>query len=238
MAQRQVIKKDDMPIKAVIFDLDGTITEPFFDFDAIRAEMGLAEDSGPVLESMAKMGPQQRRRAEEILHSHEQRAVAESTLNAGARETLSALRKAGVYIGILTRNKRSNALAIAKKHRLKFDAVVDREDGPVKPDAFGVLQLCEKFGVAPAETLVVGDYLFDLLSAKAAGAVAVLLAPHRSEAPGAGLANHNGSTGFGKLTTGPLTTSKAAEFAKYADYVIENLGDILEIVREKSKIKK
>jgi HAD superfamily hydrolase (TIGR01509 family) len=207
-----------MPIKAVIFDLDGTITEPFFDFDAIRREMGLAKDSGPVLESMAKMGPQQRRRAEEILYYHEERAVAESTLNAGAKETLSALRKAGVYIGILTRNRRSNALAIAKKHRLKFDAVVDREDGPVKPDAFGVLRICGQFGVVPAETLVVGDYLFDLLSAKAAGAVAVLLA------------NHSGST--------PLTTSKAAEFAKYADYVIENLGEILEIVKEKSKIKK
>jgi len=28
-----------MPIKAVIFDLDGTITEPYFDFDAIREEI-------------------------------------------------------------------------------------------------------------------------------------------------------------------------------------------------------
>jgi HAD superfamily hydrolase (TIGR01509 family) len=206
-----------MPIKAVIFDLDGTITEPFFDFDAIRREMGLAKDSGPVLESMEKMGPQQRRRAEEILHCHEERAVVESTLNAGAKETLSALRRASVYIGILTRNKRSNALAIAKKHRLKFDAVVDREDGPVKPDAFGVLRICGQFGAAPAETLVVGDYLFDLLSAKAAGAIAVLLA------------NHSGST--------PLTTSRAEEFAKYADYVIENLGEILEIVRENQRAK-
>ena len=215
-----------MSIKAVIFDLDGTITEPFFDFDAIRGEMGLAKDAGPVLESMEKMGPQQRRRAEEILHYHEQRAVIESTLNSGTRRTLLALRKAGVYIGILTRNRRSNALAIAKKHRLKFDAIVDREDGPVKPDAFGVLRICEQFGVEPVETLVVGDYLFDLLSARAAGAVAVLLAPHRSKVPGAGLANHSGST--------PLTTSRAKEFAKYADFVIENLGEILQIVEERN----
>ena len=41
-----------MPIRAVIFDLDGTITQPFFDFDAIREEMGLNKDSGPVLEQM------------------------------------------------------------------------------------------------------------------------------------------------------------------------------------------
>ena len=193
-----------MSIKAVIFDLDGTITQPYFDFDAIREEMGLERDSGPVLESMGKMAPQQRQRAEEILHFHEQRAVTESALNAGARETLAALREAGIGIGILTRNRRSNALAIAQKHNLKFDVVVDREDGPVKPDAFGVLQICRQFGVEPQETLMVGDYLFDLLCAKAAGAVAVLLA------------NSKG----------------AAEYAAHADFTIENINEILQIIEE------
>ncbi|MHC4160378.1 MAG: HAD family hydrolase [Planctomycetota bacterium] len=195
-----------MPIKAVIFDLDGTITQPYFDFDVIREEMGLSRDSGPVLESMERMTPQQRQKVEEILHFHEQRAVVESTLNTGTRRTLSALRKTGIHIGILTRNRRSNAQAIAQKHRLKFDAIVDREDGPVKPDAFGVLRICEQFGVAPEESLVVGDYLFDLLSAKAAGAVAVLFA------------NHN----------------RAEEFAKHADFVIETIGQILQIVEDEN----
>jgi len=194
-----------MSIKAVIFDLDGTITEPYFDFDAIREEMGLERDSGPVLESMEGMSPQRRRRAEEILHFHEQRAVTESRLNAGAKRILSALRKMGIHIGILTRNKRSNALAIGQKHGLKFDAIVDREDGPVKPDAFGVLQICRQFGVSPQEALVVGDYLFDLLCAKAAGAVSVLLA------------NHN----------------RAGEFARYADFTIETIDQILGIIEKK-----
>jgi len=197
-----------MSIKAVIFDLDGTITQPYFDFDAIREEMGLERDSGPVLESMEKMTPQQRQHAEKILHFHERRAVIESRLNAGAKQTLSALRKAGVHVGILTRNKRSNALAIARKHNLKFDAIVDREDGPVKPDAFGVLRICEQFAVMPDETLLVGDYLFDLLCAKAAGAVAVLLA------------NHN----------------RAAEFAGYADFTIEKIDQILQIIEDKNSV--
>ena len=94
-----------MLIKAVIFDLDGTITKPYFDFDAIREEIGLDRNSGPVFESMEKMTPQQRQKAEEILNHHEQKAVAESELNTGAKETLCALRDAGLYIGILTRNR-------------------------------------------------------------------------------------------------------------------------------------
>jgi HAD superfamily hydrolase (TIGR01549 family) len=194
-----------MSIKAVIFDLDGTITRPYFDFDAIRQEMGLARDSGPVLESMEKMTVVQRRQAEQILHFHEERAVKESELNSGARQTLQKLREAGVRIGVLTRNRRSNALAIARKHNLKFDAVVDREDGPVKPDAFGVLRICGQFGVAAGETLMVGDYLFDMLCARAAGAVAVLLTNNES---------------------------RAAEFAEHADFCIERIDQVLDIIEE------
>ena len=192
-----------MSIKAVIFDLDGTITQPFFDFDAIREQMGLAKDSGPVLESMRKMSPERRKEAERILHCHESRAVSESKLNAGARETLDALRRAGIPIGILTRNKRSNAMAVAEKHNLQFDAVVDREDGPAKPDAFGVLEICQQFGVRPREALVVGDYLYDLLCAKAAGAVPVLLA-----------------------------NSNNTKFAEHADFTIERIDQILEIIED------
>ena len=169
-----------MPIKAVIFDLDGTITQPYFDFDAIRQEMGLDRNAGPVLEAMEKMTPQQRRRAEEIMDFHEQKAVAESKLNAGAKKTLAALRKAGIGIGILTRNKHSNVLAVAEKHGLKFDAVIGREEGPVKPDAFGVMEICRQFDIKPQESLVVGDYLYDIQAGQAAGAGTILVrGPHR-----------------------------------------------------------
>jgi HAD superfamily hydrolase (TIGR01509 family) len=191
-----------MTIKAVIFDLDGTITKPFFDFDAIRKEMGLDKDVGPILEAMEKMTPHQRRTAEKILHFHEQMAVAKSRLGAGAKKTLQSLRKAGICIGILTRNKRRNVLAVARKHSLKFDAVVDRDDGPVKPDGFGVSELCRRFNVKPREAMVVGDYLFDLLCAKAAGAVAVLLTNHH----------------------------RAEEFAKHADFTVEKIDQILQII--------
>jgi HAD superfamily hydrolase (TIGR01509 family) len=195
-----------MSIKAVIFDLDGTITQPYFDFDAIREEIGLARDSGPLLESMETMTPQLRQKAEKILYKHEQNAIIESKLNAGAKHTLSRLRASGIRIGILTRNQRANAYAIAGKHNLQFDAVIGREDGPAKPDAFGILELCRRFDVKPQETMLVGDYLFDLLCAKAAGAYSVLLTNHH----------------------------QADDFVEHADFCIENISGILEIITNKN----
>ncbi|MFA5553775.1 MAG: HAD family hydrolase [Phycisphaerae bacterium] len=195
-----------MKIKAVIFDLDGTITRPFFDFDAIRIEMGLSREDGPILEAMAKMTPQKRAEVQQILDYHEQKAVDESQLNDGAKQTLEQLRNNGMKIGILTRNKTANAVLIAEKHGLKFDSIIDREDGPVKPDGFGVLELCRRFAVKPQETLMVGDYLFDIQCAKAARAIAVLLANH----------------------------PRADEFAPLADYTVYNIDEILGIIKEKN----
>jgi len=206
MYAAQTARKVQMSIKAVIFDLDGTITQPFFDFDSIRQEMGLRPDAGPVWEAIRQMPEPQRVRAETILNFHEQQAVAQSQLNQGARETLQSIRQAGIGIGILTRNKAGNALAVAKKHNLQFDVVIGRQEGPVKPDSFGVLEICRRLAVKPYQTRVVGDYLYDVLSARAAGAISVLLANHK----------------------------RAEEFAEHADFKIENLEQILEIIQKKN----
>ena len=193
-----------MSIRTVIFDLDGTITKPFLDFDMIREEMGLSRNAGSILEIMEKMPETQRKKTEEILHRHEERAVEYSCLNEGAESTLSSLRASSINIGILTRNRSMNAMAVAGKHKLRFDVVVGRDDGPVKPDGFGVLKLCEYFKTDPQEAIVVGDYLYDLMSAKAAGAIAVLLKTHKHK----------------------------EDFSQHADYTIHSLDEILKIIED------
>jgi HAD superfamily hydrolase (TIGR01509 family) len=200
--------KETMTIKAVIFDLDGTITQPYLDFDMVRDQMGLSENDGPIWEAMQKMTARQRSLAEDVLDYHEDLAVKRSQLNIGAKKTLNELKQAGIGVGILTRNLRQNALAVGQKHGLKFDIVIGREQGPVKPDAFGVLEICRYFSVEPSNTMLVGDYLYDLLCAKAAGAVAVLLA------------NHN----------------KADQFCQHADFTIESLEEILDIIEQRKDV--
>ncbi|MEN6384629.1 MAG: HAD family hydrolase [Phycisphaerales bacterium] len=192
-------------IKVVIFDLDGTITEPYLNFDQIREEIGLAHDAGPLLEEMNKMTTAQRQKAEQILYKHEQAALENSTLNKGAAKTFEKLAELKIPVGILTRNTRKNAAEVARKHNLKFDAVIDREDGPVKPHPFGVHKLCEYFNITPAQAIVVGDYLFDLQSAKAAGALAVLMKNSQS----------------------------ADKFAPFADFTIDSLTEIIDIIEHR-----
>ena len=190
------------PIKAAIFDLDGTLTQPYLNFDVIRREIGLSVEDGPILEAMARMSQADRQRAYDVLEKHEETAVDESKLNPGAKKVLETLRCRGIAVGVLTRNKRENALRIAERHGLVFDAVLGRDDGPIKPDASGILSLCKTFSVDPTQTLMIGDYVHDLECARAAGAVSVLL----------------------------MTHINADQFRSYADFAVENIEQILQIV--------
>lgn len=193
-----------MNIQAVIFDLDGTLTEPFLDFDEIRRQMGLKPDDGGVLEALSTMPDDRRQKAEAVLLAHEQTAAEKSALNDGAARLLDTLRQRGVPVGILTRNTRQNADYVARKHTLHFDAMICREDGPAKPDGFGVRKLCGQFKADPAKTLVVGDFKHDLEAALNAGAIAVLLKNH----------------------------AQAETFEHLAHYVILHLDDVLSIIEQ------
>ena len=160
-------------VAAVVFDLDGTITKPVLDFDQIRREIGGI--TGPILEAMEQMTAEQRRRADEVLDRHELVAAESSELNPGAAELLALLRGQGRLSAVVTRNKHQSVQRIRQIHDLHFDGVVTREDGPAKPDPFGVLRACEMMKVRAEECLMVGDYVFDLISGRRAGARSVLI---------------------------------------------------------------
>jgi HAD superfamily hydrolase (TIGR01549 family) len=165
----------------VIFDMDGTITRPFLDFDRIRDEIGLGPE--PILESVLAMSGRARERADAILHRYELEAVEASELQPDAKEVLSAIRAAGIPMALMTRNSRMSASAVCKRHGLCFDLVRTREDGAFKPSPLPVLEICVAFEKDPRSTWVVGDFQYDILCGRAAGAKTVLLLEAQFERP-------------------------------------------------------
>ena len=159
--------------KAFIFDLDGTLTLPQLDFASIRAEMGITD--GPILEELEALAPAQAEVARKVLEAHEEKAAITSRLQAGARELLDELRRRNIPTAILTRNSRRSLDTVIKKHHLQVNETLSREEAPVKPSPEPVLLLCRRLGTEPANTLVTGDYIFDIEAANRAGAISVLL---------------------------------------------------------------
>lgn len=162
-----------MPRTGVIFDLDGTLTRPILDFDLIRRDIGL--QPGPVLEGIAALPDERKPAAHAILERHERWAAEHAELHDGAADVLAALRARGLPVAILTRNARRWVDVVLDRFDLVVDAVHTRDDGVVKPAADGVLKLCTALRVDPAESWMVGDYLFDLQCGRAAGAATVLM---------------------------------------------------------------
>ncbi|MCC7294121.1 MAG: HAD family hydrolase [Phycisphaerales bacterium] len=173
---------------AIIFDLDGTLTRPMLDFDQIRREIGIA--SGPILEALDCMTPGDRAAAEQVLEKHEREAAEQSILYEGAVEVVAWLRGRGCPVAILTRNARRWVDVVLTKHAIKVDAVRTREDGAIKPSAAPVLALCSQLGAAPAESWMIGDYLFDIQSGRQAGTRTVLMIGDSPPPPFAGEADY------------------------------------------------
>jgi HAD superfamily hydrolase (TIGR01549 family) len=191
----------------VIFDMDGTLTEELLDFAKIRQEIGAPEKS-PILEFIAGLSAGEQVRAHEILHRYEMAAAEVCQVRDGAAEALAALRAAGVRTALLTRNSAACARSVLGRHRLALDVVATREDLPHKPHRDAIWNIlrqlaggnggAEKLG---EQTLMVGDYLYDLQTAANAGVASALLCA-RPELPA---------------------------FAGQATYVVRHLREVVEI---------
>ncbi len=161
-------------VSAFIFDMDGTLTVPVLDFAAIRAEIGVPSGND-LLVQIEAMDPADRRRAHAVIERHEADAARAAELNPGAAELLEHLADRGVKMALLTRNSRASVAAFGEQFGFAFDATHTREDGVTKPSPEPVLHLCREMNTAPADTLMVGDFLFDILSGRAAGAPTCLI---------------------------------------------------------------
>jgi HAD superfamily hydrolase (TIGR01549 family) len=161
-------ERDAEPLpRAVLFDMDGTLTEPMLDFDAIKRDMGIGDR--PILETLPMLDPEHRVRAADALRRHEDHAAENSRLNPGCAELLEWLASRGVGIALVTRNTRRSTDTVMRLHALPFDILVTRDDCVYKPNPAPLRLACQRLSIAPTDAWMVGDGSHDVQAGLAAG---------------------------------------------------------------------
>jgi HAD superfamily hydrolase (TIGR01509 family) len=159
--------------------MDGTLTEPYLNFEAIRREIGIAPGCW-LLEAIAQMPPPQRATAQAILHRHEETAATNSTLNPGCDELIAWVREQQLKSALITRNSRVSAACVLERHGLQFDVLITRDDGKFKPDPDPLLLACERLHIPPADAWMIGDGSHDIFAGRAAGVPTVWISHGRT----------------------------------------------------------
>lgn len=181
------------PVRAVLIDLDGTLLDTVPDLaaaaDAMLAELG-RRPLGPAMVAtfVGKGLPNLVRRCLAVegepssaehaaamdiyLRCYERTNGAATRVFPGVIEGLEAMKRMGLPLGCVT-NKSARFVAplLARMGLADYFGVVVSGDtlAQRKPHPAPLLHLCEALGVAPAETVLIGDSVNDAQAARAAG---------------------------------------------------------------------
>ena len=191
-----------MPVEAVIFDLDGTLAHFNLDYKTLRSEVrsylirigvptSLVDVNENIFEMLKKVEiflknngkPAEtfadvRNQALAIAEKYEMEAASTTNLQSGAIETLKELKQMDVKIGLCTTSGEKTVNYILKRFKIQdfFKVVVPRDKVKyVKPNTEQFELALKSLNVSAQTTLIVGDSIVDMQSAKDLKAVAVAL---------------------------------------------------------------
>jgi phosphoglycolate phosphatase len=193
------VSKNGHFLEAVIFDFDGTLAELVIDFTEMKRRVAATAvaylplvppaNGAPALEYAAAlaraMGDAEtaRRFLAEVaglIRDMEVTAAATARLFPETRPGLTALARAHVRCGIITRNCRAAVDQVFPDAGRFVGVVLTRDEARhVKPDPRHLLDALAALGVDPARSLMVGDHPMDVATGKAAGTLTAGVASGR-----------------------------------------------------------
>lgn len=179
-------------VRAVLFDMDGTLVETNIDFGLMKREvLSIAERYGvpqsevvdldilSVVDRTVSWLQEQLRPAEaedaerlgrETLERIEAEFCAKALPIPHSLELLHSLQELGIGIGIVTRNCRRAVLMSIERTGVFSDVLLTRDDVPLtKPDPDHLLRALELLHVEPGNAITVGDHWMDVQAGHAAG---------------------------------------------------------------------
>ncbi len=181
-------------IKAVVFDLDGTLTDTIGDL-AAAVNFVLDKNGFPthseaeyfyfvgtgcynlVKKASPKDTPEEKIRSmlDEFFTFYGEHYLDKTVPYNGVSEMLSALKGMGIALAVCSNKIQNMTEKVVEKYfDGKFSFVFGQNDRfPLKPDPSCPLWIAEQFGAEPAEVLFVGDSGVDMKTGKNAGFTAV-----------------------------------------------------------------
>jgi len=179
-------------IKAVIFDLDGTLVEFNLDYKAMQGEVreyltdigvptSLLSTKETIFEILKKAEiflqnsqssyslHKMRTEVLTIIDKYELEAARNTFLLPGVRETLRNLKRLNIRIGLFTLSGDKSVNFLFKRFKLEnfFSVIVPRNKvNYVKPNPEHLKTALKILNVTPAETIVIGDGITDITTAK------------------------------------------------------------------------
>jgi HAD superfamily hydrolase (TIGR01509 family) len=153
--------------RGVVFDMDGTLVDSRYDWPAIRRTLEVEGLS--IIDTLNGLDEPLRSERWAQLLSFEHDATRAASLHAGARELLDLLHQRGIPAALVTNNTDDNTRWLLDRFGLEFDVVLTRDSGFWKPSAEPIEAAMRRLGVEPDHTLAVGDSIYDLDAARAAG---------------------------------------------------------------------